>query len=344
MKPQQNVSLSNYSSMRLGGNADYLVSIHNRAELTEAIAWARAHNLPMIMIGGGTNIYWKDTGFRGLVMVNEIAGYNDQLQDDGSHLLTIGAGEIWDTVVARSVEAGLTGIEALSLIPGTAGGTPIQNVGAYGQRISRSLVSLEAFDMQTNEFVVLSEADCHFGYRESRFKTTDQGRFFITSITLHLQEGIPEPPYYMAIEDYLQKHPLEGPMTPAKLRDTVIAIRESKLPDPAKVANNGSFFANPIVSADTAKKLQATFPDIPCWPGDNDTYKVPAAWLIESVGLKGFHDPETGMATWDKHALVLVNEHAKTTDDLLHFKQRIVDAVEQKFGITLIQEPELLPH
>ena len=344
MKPQENVSLSNYSTMRLGGTADYLVEVHSKTELTTAINWAQERGLPTLMIGGGSNIYWRDDGFRGLVMVNKIKGYTDQLQHDGSHLLTIGAGETWDDVVARSVEAGLTGIEALSLIPGTTGGTPIQNVGAYGQRISRPLVSVEAFDTQTNQFVTLANADCAFGYRESRFKTTDRGRFFITSITLRLEEGNPNPPYYLAVEDYLTKHPIEGPMTPGKLRAIVIAIRASKLPDPSKVDNNGSFFANPIVDAKTAEKLQTTFPDIPCWPGDDNTYKIPAAWLIENVGLKGFHDPETGMATWGNHALVLVNEHAKTTDDLLRFKQHIVNAVQQKFGITLLQEPEMLPH
>lgn len=178
MKPQQNVDLSKYSSMRLGGKAGYLVTVHSKTELTEAIVWAQVHDLPTIMIGGGTNIYWKDDGFRGLVMVNKITGYDDQPQPDGSHLLTIGAGELWDQVVARSVEAGLTGIEALSLIPGTTGGTPVQNVGAYGQRISNVLVSLEAFDVQTGNFTVIQKADCAFGYRESRFKTTDRGRFF----------------------------------------------------------------------------------------------------------------------------------------------------------------------
>jgi len=343
MNPKKNVSLSNYSTMRLGGIADYLVEIHSKTELTEAVSWANGRNLPVIMIGGGSNIYWNDAGFRGLVLVNKITGYKDELQTDGSHLITIGAGEVWDRVVARSVEANLTGIEALSLIPGSAGGTPIQNVGAYGQRISRVLVSLEAFDMQTNNFVTLTEAECAFGYRESRFKTTDRGRFLITSILLRLENGNPKPPYYAAIEDYLQQRPTSGPITPAKLRNIVIAIRESKLPDPAKVANNGSFFANPIVNTEVAERLRAKFPEIPCWPGDDDTYKIPAAWLIESVGLKGFHDPETGMATWDKHALVLVNEHAKTTNDLLQFKQRVVRAVQEKFGITLLQEPELLP-
>jgi UDP-N-acetylmuramate dehydrogenase len=343
MKPTQNVSLSNYSTMRLGGIADYLVDIHSKDELVEAYTWAEEHSLPVIMIGGGSNIYWQDDGFRGLVMVNKILGYSDETQSDGSHLLSIGAGEVWDSVVARSVQAGLTGIEALSLIPGSTGGTPIQNVGAYGQRISDTLVSVEAFDTQTKQFVIIKNEDCAFAYRDSRFKSAERGRFLITTITLRLQVGNPLPPYYIAVQNYLKQYPVETPITPAVMRDVVIAIRRSKLPDPEEVANNGSFFANPIVNEIQAKRLLVEFPDMPCWPSDDGQYKIPAAWLIEHAGLKGYHDSETGMATWDKHALVLVNEHAKSTNDLLHFKQKIVTTVEAKFGITLVQEPELLP-
>jgi UDP-N-acetylmuramate dehydrogenase len=330
--------------MRLGGVADYLIDVHSIESLTEAVTWAHEKSLPIIIIGGGSNTYWRDEGFRGLVIVNKILGYRDEVQADSSHLLTVGAGEQWDSVVARSVQAGLTGIEALSLIPGTAGGTPVQNVGAYGQQISKVLVSLEAFDTNTSQIVAIPAAECQFAYRESRFKLADRGRFFITSITLRLSPGNPLPPYYTAVQDYLQRYPVETPITPAVLREVVIAIRQSKLPDPEKVANNGSFFANPIVTSDEAAQLQLRFPGTPCFPGNPGTCKIPAAWLIEQVGLKGFHDPETGMATWGKHALVLVNEHAKTTANLLRFKQRIIDAVQERFGLTLVQEPELLPH
>lgn len=329
--------------MRLGGIADYLVDVHSKEDVVAAYNWALARSLPVIMIGGGSNIYWQDDGFRGLVLVNKILGYTDRIEADSTHTLTIGAGESWDSVVARSVQAGLTGIEALSLIPGTAGGTPIQNVGAYGQQISRTLVSVEAFDTRTKQFVTIPRSECAFAYRDSRFKSADRGRFFITSITLKLHVGNPMPPYYVAVQDYLQLHPVDAPITPAVLRDVIIAIRRSKLPDPAEVANNGSFFANPIVNAADAERLQTKFPDIPCWPSDDGRYKIPAAWLIEQVGLKGYHDPKTGMATWDHHALVLVNEYAKTTNDLLKFKQKIVGTVQEKFGITLVQEPEILP-
>jgi len=343
MNPTPNVSLSNYSTMRLGGIADYLAEVHDRQQLVEALVWARERKLPVLMIGGGSNIYWQDDGFRGLVLVNKISGYEDRAEADGVHVLTVGAGELWDSVVARSVAAGLTGIEALSLIPGTAGGTPVQNVGAYGQQISDVLVEVEAYDTQADQVVTIPTAGCAFSYRNSRFKSTDRGRFFITTITLRLQMGNPVPPYYSAVEDYLEKHDIKTPLTPAMLREIVMDIRSSKLPDPAVVANNGSFFANPIVSADKASRLQAEFPGMPCWPTGDGMCKIPAGWLIEQVGMKGFHDEETGMATWDKQALVLVNEHAKSTSDLLHFKQKIVGAVEEKFGVTLTQEPELLP-
>jgi UDP-N-acetylmuramate dehydrogenase len=343
MQPTHNVSLSNYSTMRLGGVADYLQDIHSKEELVAAYDWALERKLPIIMIGGGSNVYWRDDGFRGLVLVNKIMGYEDKTEPDGSHLITAGAGEPWDGVVARTVQAGLTGIEALSMIPGSTGGTPIQNVGAYGQQIARVLESLEAFDTHTKQFVTIDGKDCAFSYRDSRFKSTDRGRFFITSITLRLHVGNPMPPYYIAVQEYLKQYPVDSAITPAVLRDVVIAIRKVKLPDPSEVANNGSFFANPIVSEKEAQNLQERFPDIPCWPGENGTFKIPAAWLIEQVGLKGYHDDETGMATWHNHALVLVNEHAHSTDDLLKFKQKIVGAVEEKFGITLHQEPELLP-
>lgn len=343
MNVAQNVSLANYSTMRLGGVADYLADIRSRAELKEAYEWAKARNLPMIMIGGGSNIYWQDDGFRGLVLVNKIMGYEDLAEDAESHYLTIGAGENWDSVVARSVQAGLTGIEALSLIPGTAGGTPIQNVGAYGQRISDVLTSVETFDTLTGQTALIAGPDCGFDYRTSRFKAADKGRYFIVAITLHLFAGNPQPPFYEALQRYFDEHNITE-RTPQSVREAVIAIRNSKLPDPLRIANNGSFFANPIISAGDAVQLQADFPGIPCWPTeDGQSYKIPAAWLIENVGMKGLHDPDTGMATWENHALVLVNENAKTTADLTAFKQKIVDAVNAKFHITLVQEPEMLP-
>jgi UDP-N-acetylmuramate dehydrogenase len=276
------------------------------------------------------------------VIVNKIQRYETFKEDDNEIYITAGAGEIWDVVVERTAQAGLTGIEALSLIPGTVGATPVQNVGAYGQEISHTLVSVEAFDTQIGDFINIPAADCAFGYRTSRFKTTDHGRFYITAITLHLHKGNPAPPFYASVETYFQQHGITD-VTPQVLREAVMVIRNSRLPDPAVVHNNGSFFSNPIVSSADLVRIRAGFPDIPTWTMSDGRAKLPAAWLIEQAGFKGIQDAETGMATWASQPLVLVNEHAKSTADLLKFKQRILDAVQAKFGIDLIQEPELLP-
>lgn len=338
-----NIVLADYSTMHLGGTAAHLAEIHDRGELTAALQWAEQQQLPVIMIGSGSNIYWRDEGFGGLVLVNKCAGYEDFAEDESNHYLTVSAGENWDSVVERSVQAGLTGIEALSLVPGTAGATPVQNVGAYGKEIAQTLVSCEAYDNQAKKFVTIPPSDCAFGYRTSRFKTgPDKGRFFITAITLHLMKGNPEPPFYKALQNYFDEHAIHE-FTPGIVRDAVIAIRSAKLPDPALVANNGSFFANPVIDEGAFVQIQANYPDAPHWPQENGQVKLPAAWLLEQAGFKDMHDDETGMATWPTQTLVLVNEHARSEADLEKFKQKILTAVQQKFHITLEQEPELLP-
>ncbi len=329
--------------MRLGGLAAYMVDVTNRDQVKQAIAWAEERKLPVMMIGGGSNIVWKDEGFAGLILVNKITGFEEQQEDSENYYVTVGSGENWDDVVERAVAKGMTGIEGLSLIPGTAGATPIQNVGAYGQEISQTLVSVEAYDRQTRQFVNIQNVDCGFGYRKSRFNSDDRGRYFITAITLHLLHQNPKPPYYRTVEMYFEEHKITGECTPQIMRDAVIAIRTGKLPDPAKVANNGSFFGNPIVDESVFFRLQTTYDDIPHRVLDDGRVKLSAAWMIEKVGLKGVHDEATGMATWPLQPLVFVNERAQTTAQLLEFRQKVMDAVKKQFGIDLKQEPELLP-
>ncbi len=342
MNIQENVSLAGHSTMRLGGMARYLVEVTTRIEVEEAVNWCIQHQVPPLMIGGGSNIVWRDEGFEGLVIVNKIRRFEDFAEDELNHYVTVGAGEDWNEVVARTVQAGLSGIEALSLIPGTCGATPVQNVGAYGQEIADVLVSVEAYDLHTRTLLNIPATDCAFGYRTSRFKTTDRSRFLITGITMHLYKQNPQPPFYRALDEYLSAHNITE-FTPQIIRDAVIDIRSRKLPDPKLVANNGSFFANPIVDEGILLDIQASYPDVPHWPATEGRVKIPAAWLIEQAGFKDCHDAETGMGTWPSQPLVLVNEHAQSTADLLKFKQKIVDAVQQKFAITLEQEPELLP-
>lgn len=344
MNIRRNVPLGDFSTMRLGGTATYLADIEQRTDIEPLVRWAIENRIPPLMIGGGSNIIWRDEGFDGLVLVNKIKGFELFEEDELNTYVTIGAGENWDKVVKKTTAAGLSGIEALSLIPGTAGATPIQNVGAYGQEIADTLVSIEAYDLQTQAFTTIPAAECQFAYRSSRFKTTDRDRFFIISITLHLLKKNPEPPFYKALTEYLASQQKKEQYTPDDIRKAVIDIRSSKLPDPAKVANNGSFFANPIISENLLFQLQATYPDIPHWPTDiPGHFKIPAAWLIEQAGFKDVHDKKTGMATWKTQPLVLVNENAKSTADLLDFRNRIVSEIQKKFGILFEQEPELLP-
>lgn len=340
MKPQENVSLSDYSTMRLGGPARYLLEIKSPDEIEKALWWANNNNQKVIMIGVGSNIVWTDKGFDGLVLVNKIMGYDIQKQEFQTFLI-VGAGEPWDNVVSRTVEAGLSGIEHLSLIPGTAGATPIQNVGAYGREIADVLVCLQAYDTVEKKMVILSKTECGFSYRKSRFNSDDKNRFFITSITLALTSSNPLPPFYPILSNYLKEHGITR-YTPNSIRKAVIDIRSSKLPDPDKVANCGSFFSNPVIDAYHLDQLLEKYPDMPHWEIDSDSTKLSAAWMLEQLKLKGYHEPNTGMAIWDKHALVLVNEHAKNTAALLAFRDSIIAKVEKKFGVTLKQEPELI--
>ncbi len=342
MNISQNVPLAKYSGMGVGGAAAYFCEAESKADVIDAITWAQSNNLPIIMIGYGSNVLWRDGIFNGLVIVNKILGYEVFQEDETNFYITIGAGENWDSVVERSVQAGLTGIEAMSLIPGTVGATPIQNVGAYGQDISQTLVTLEAYDSQAHEFVTLPISDCELGYRTSRFKSKDRGRFFITHLTLHLNKANPAQPFYPAVQSYFEANNISE-FTPTSVRKAVIYIRSSKLPDPKVVPNNGSFFYNPVISSDQYAILSESNTNISHWDLENDQVKVSAAWLIEQAGFKNFKDETTGMATWQNQPLVLVNEHAKSATDVLAFKQKIVDAVNAKFGIILEQEPELFP-
>lgn len=337
---QTDVSLKNHSTMRLGGAARFLTTVKTESEAAEAAQWAASRDLPAIMIGHGSNILWRDEGFPGLVIVNDIRGFNQEKMEDGIYHVTIAAGEIWDDIVAQTVAAGLSGIESLSLIPGTAGATPVQNVGAYGQEIADTLLELRAYDTRRQKIITLARNDCAFSYRTSRFKTTDRGRFFILSITLRLQKRNPQPPFYPALQHYLEDRHIAN-YTPSTIREAVIAVRRAKLPDPAQVANNGSFFANPIIDGQLLQRLQQAYPHIPHLPADKNRSKIPAAWLVQEAGFKDFHDSETGMATWPTQAIVLVNEHARATADVLAFKKKITDAVEKKFSIGLVQEPEM---
>ncbi len=327
--------------MHLGGAAKYLTEINERSEIAQAVAWGKENNLPIMMIGNGSNIIWPDEGFYGLVLVNRILHLDIYKLDESNAFVTAGAGEKWDDVVAKVVEQGYSGVEQLSLIPGTAGATPVQNVGAYGREISEVLTTIEAYDCQTDSLVTIRASECNFEYRNSRFKTYDRGRFFITAITFRVTKTRPIPPFYSSITEYFKNNGISE-YTAKTLREAVIAIRSAKLPDPSLIPNNGSFFENPIVSKELLLDLLETHRNLVYWPRDDGGAKLSAAWLIEQTGFKGIHDAETGFATWPSQPLVIVNENSTKTSQLMLFKKKIVDAVQNMFGLTLVQEPELI--
>lgn len=335
----ENVSLKDYSTMHLGGNTKYFIGVSNEQEMIEAINFSIQNNLKVIVIGTGSNILWKDEGFDGLVIANNILGV--EIKDQGEFQeLRIGAGENWDQIVEKAVSIGLTGIECLSAIPGSSGATPIQNVGAYGQEIKNVLISVEAIDIEQRKKIIINNEQCELGYRNSIFRK-NPGRYFITYINLKLVRGYISPPFYKDLENYFLQNNITS-YSPETVRNAVIEIRKFKLPNPKDYYNLGSFFKNPIISKDLFDSLKIKYPDIKSWEEPNG-FKISAAWLIDQSGYSNYHDPETGMATWKNNPLILVNELAKSTKDVLTFRNQIIIRVQEMFDIELEQEPLLLP-
>lgn len=340
MNARTNVPLKDYTTMQLGGPARFMVEVANPEEVRATVLKAKENRLPLFVMGGGSNIIARDEGFIGIIILNRLAGF-EVLSDDGvTATIKIGAGENWDATVERTVAMGLSGIEAMSAIPGTAGATPVQNVGAYGQEISNTLVSLEAYDIVEDKFVTLTKADCGFSYRNSIFKSTADRRYIILSITLELSYTAPKPPFYASLQAYLDERNITY-FTPQVIREAVIEVRKNKLPNPALMPNTGSFFKNPIIEQWQLDELEKTYGgNVPQFKMADGRYKVPAGWLIEQAGLKGYANH--GMKTFEKNALVLINENATSYADLAAFREEIINKVRDQFRITLEQEPEEL--
>lgn len=337
---QQNVPLKNYTTMKLGGPARYLATANNKDELVNLVN--QAGDLPILVLGEGSNVIVSDEGFGGLVILNRIKGYEILNENPASTTIRVGSGEVWDSVVQRTAESGLSGIECLSAIPGCTGAAPVQNIGAYGQEIANTLVELEAFDIKTKSFVVFSNADCDFTYRQSIFnKGPAKGRYIITSITLELRKTILEPPFYGSLQQYLDKHQIND-YSPFNLRQAVIAIRSIKLPDPKTLPNTGSFFKNPIVENWQAERLQKEYADVKIFPMGENMSKIAAGWLVDNAGLKGLS--MGGFAVYDKNALVITNTGGGTYAGLQEIKEHIISSVRDTFRITLEQEPEEIGH
>lgn len=336
MDIKTDIPLADYLTMKIGGNADFFIDVTSVEELQQALEFARVRQLPFFVIGGGSNIIDRDEPYKGVIIHNQIKGFETVTNTDQTTVFKIGAGEIWDDVVKRTVEMNLTGIEAMSAIPGTCGAAPVQNVGAYGQDISDTLLSLEAYDTQAGQLVELSSEDCEFSYRHSIFRGSAFGRYIITSVTLELYKSAPEPPFYAALQKYFDETDVTV-YTPQVIRDAVTAIRATKLPDPTVKPNSGSFFKNAMIAKWQLNELLAKYPDAPHYEMSNDIYKVPTGWLIEQTGLKG--SLISGMRINPDNALVLINESATSYSDLANARDSIINTVRTMFQITIEQEP-----
>lgn len=336
MEVHTNIPLKNFTTMKIGGPARFFVEVRTNDELLAVYRNARSKNLPIFILGGGSNTIAKDEGFEGIIIRIRIPGFEIINDDLNTTTIKIGAGESWDGVVKKTVDMHLTGIECLSAIPGTTGAAPVQNIGAYGQEISETLTSVEAYDSQTDSIVTLTNEQCGFAYRHSTFRGDQQGRYVILSVTLTLSKNQPQPPFYEALQTYFDTHNITI-FTQQSVRDAVLAIRAEKLPDPAQRPNAGSFFKNAIVEDWVVDEIRKTHPDVKTYDMGDGTFKIPTGWLIEQAGFKGqlLH----GVRIHDKNTLVLINESATSYNDLAQARDEIISGVRDKFRVEITQEP-----
>lgn len=336
MDVMTNISLKQYTTMKLGGEARYMATADSASDIVSLYRNARKENLPIFVLGGGSNVITHDEVFEGIVLLNKIKGFEVISETDETTDVKIGAGEVWDEVVEKTIGLGLQGVEAMSGIPGTAGAAPVQNVGAYGQEIADTLISLEAYDSKTDTIVTISADECDFSYRNSIFRDKEKGRYCILNITLRLNKAEPKPPYYASLQKYIDENDIRE-VNLSVIRVAVLNIRSEKLPDPAELPSAGSFFKNALVEKWKLEELQKEYSDIPNYAMSDGRYKIPTGWLIDKAGLRGYRSH--GMRVYEKNALVLVNDSATGYDDLAAIREEIVQIVFDKFGIKIEQEP-----
>jgi UDP-N-acetylmuramate dehydrogenase len=334
------VPLAPFSTLGVGGAARAFLRAESEADVVRAQEWCDRRNVPLFVLGGGSNIVIADQGFDGLVLQVALRGVTFAHDGDDT-LIHAAAGEPWDAIVAAAVARELAGIECLSGIPGCVGGTPIQNVGAYGQEVAETIASVTVFDRRDRRMAALTAAECEFAYRLSRFKTRDVDRFVVCGVTFRLRRGHITVKY-PDVQRYLEHAAITSP-TLADVRAAVLAIRRGKgmVVDPSDPDSRsvGSFFMNPIVSIAARERVASIAGETPpAYTVDDAHVKVPAAWLIERAGFyKGFVDGAAGISS--KHPLALINRGGATASDVLRLAARIKRQVADRFGVWLRPEP-----
>jgi UDP-N-acetylmuramate dehydrogenase len=336
---RENIPLAPLTTLGVGGPARYLAEAGSEAEVREAVEFARSRNLPLFVLGGGSNVVVSDVGFAGLVL--KIAPQSSSQDGD---FITAYAGCDWDAFVKATVEAGYAGLECLSGIPGTVGATPMQNVGAYGQDVSQTIAELRALDLQSGSTVTISNADCGFGYRSSAFNTTKRGRYIILAVSFRLRPGGEPSLKYPDLQRFFADH--HRAPTLLEVRNAVREIRHRKamliVPGEDDSRSVGSFFKNPILAQEAAEDLSTRLRgrglDLPSYSAGDGYRKISAAWLVEHAGFaKGYSRGNAGISS--KHALAVVNRGGATAAEIMALKDEIQSRVREEFGIDLQPEP-----
>lgn len=326
-------SLKAYNSLSLDAKAQQLRFLSNPNDIDVWLDEASNDNLPILLLGGGSNVVFTQN-FAGSVGIVTLPGIEHVSSDDAYHYIAAGAGANWHELVEWTLANNFTGLENLSLIPGSAGAAPMQNIGAYGVELAQRFEALEAIELATGRARRFTCSECRFAYRDSRFKQ-EPDRWLITRITLKLpKQWRPALDYASLREALPSSHP-----DAQEIYNAVCRVRKSKLPDPKTTPNVGSFFKNPMVSHDQMERLKNAHPELPFWPTDTG-YKLSAGWLIEQCGWKGKRRGSTGVH--DRHALVLVNHGGATGAEVWRLALDIQDSVQQRYGITLEPEPRII--
>ncbi|MFT7197523.1 MAG: UDP-N-acetylmuramate dehydrogenase [Marinoscillum sp.] len=331
---EENYSLQYDNTFRIDASASFKASIAQSEHLEEVYQTAKFRNVKKLILGGGSNILFT-RNFLGLILKMEIKGIEVVQEDENSLVVAFGAGENWHQCVLWAVEHGYFGMENLSLIPGTIGAAPMQNIGAYGIELKEVFHSLEAFNISTHQIERFYNEDCKFGYRYSIFKGPLKDKYIVTKVYLRLSKKPNFNITYGNLKETLDAMGVEE-LTLKNVSQAVINIRQSKLPDPLQIGNAGSFFKNPVIDQDFFESLRAAYEEIPGYKVDEQLVKLPAAWLIDQCGWKGKREGDVGVH--DKQALVLVNHGNGKGKDVLKLSEQIQKSVFSKFAVTLERE------
>ena len=330
-----NVNLKPYNSFGFDAVAKEFVEINDVNSLQTLIRRGEFKNKKVLVLSGGNNVLFTQAVFDGIVVYMNNKGIKRIVDDDDKAVVRVQAGEDWPEFVKQMVAKGLHGVENLANIPGKVGAAPVQNIGAYGMELKDSFLQCEAIHLESGKKRTFDNKECSFGYRNSIFKGMLRGQYVITSVDFLLKKDAPLNLEYGNIKAYMEQNGIGNP-TLQQLHDAICAIRNAKLPDMKQIGSAGSFFKNPVIDKAQFEALQKDYPDIPHYDEPNGKVKVPAGWLIEQAGWKGWHDEHVGV--YEKQALVLIHYGGGRGEDIVYLAKRIQDSVEEKFGIKISPE------